>query len=450
MIAQGAKDSRAVGVPGTPAGLQAMHQELGNLPWEALVKPAQQLAAEGFVLGSRQSKTIRWAQQRLSRDPRTKETWLPRGRVPLAGKTIKLPALARALAELAGGARNHFYKGAVAEDLIESTQGAIRQIDLDSYQPYWRMPLRLDYLGNPIWTMPAPSAGGVALAQNLLILQATQAQTKPSDSIERLQLIAEASRRAQVERRLFVLAPERLSNEDQKKARQRWLSPLTWLEKHPIQPGQATASSSLSKDYQASLRELEHTTHLSVIDETGMAVSCTLTLSGSFGIGRQTQTFGIFLNNSVASFSSVGTNVPAAGKRTTSSMAPTIMGGYAIPFPLSEKKEKTKNTIFILGSPGGDTIPSTLTQLILHLVDGESLERAVLAPRFHQAFVPDAIRTERFARLPKSQLHRLKSWGYHLGQSRATIGDANIASRRDGQNFALADPREGGWAAKAE
>ncbi len=437
MIKRGAKGPQAVGVPGTVYGLHLAHERNGRLPWSTVVQPALRLAREGFQLGVRQAQTLIWAQAEFSRDPIAKDTFYKTK--PWQGVRIIQPLLALALSRIAEHGRDGFYSGPTALDLVESLGegGLISLDDLERYEAKVRQPLSLDFYDLRVITMPPPSAGGVAVAQNLLMLEASDVAKLSRYGGRRVHLIAEASRRSQVERQLFVVAPESLSEQEQFAQRARALNPMTWLEDHPISSSRVTQSSSLHPAYRRALSELPHTTHFSVIDGDGNAVSCTVTLSGSFGARIMTRQTGIVLNNSVASFSSMGRNTPAPGQRTTSSMSPTLA-------LLGE------DNLLVLGSPGGNTIPNTVTQMLLMLgLDNDSMAHALTLPRIHQGFAPQHLEMERYAPLPVSVQRQLRDMGHDLKFARNTMGDANIAAYVKGESFAVADKREGGLALAA-
>lgn len=439
MIRDGGRGPASVGVPGTVAGLLMVHARFGKLPLARVLLPAETLARDGYRLGARQALVIGWAARDLSRSPSGSELFLSHGMPPRAGQKLKNLGLARAIRRIIDSGPAGFYEGPTANDIVQSlgAQGLLTHQDLLSYRARFRRPLRFDYRGYAVITMPPPSAGGVALAQSLLQLQAVRVHDHPADSVLRLHGIAEASRRAQVERRFFVVDPDVLTETQRSERARRWFDSSTWLAAHPIDWGRATPSASLHELYPEASKELEHTTHISVIDRLGNAVSCTVTLSASFGARVVTRETGIVLNNAVASFGSVGDNVAAPAQRTISSMAPTLLFAKGEGF-------------LVLGSPGGDTIPSTLTQLILRLTtDGQGVKAATLAPRFHQAFVPDELGMESSHPLAPALVRGLAAIGHRVRVSRATQGDAHTAVFLDGTLAAYADPREGGSARAA-
>jgi gamma-glutamyltranspeptidase / glutathione hydrolase len=439
MIRAGGRGPVSVGVPGTVAGLHAAHERHGKLPWHDVVRPASLLAEQGYRLGKRQAQTIEWSASDLRKDPVARAAFFEGNQPKRPGSLITRPKLALALTRIMDQGPRGFYEGDTAQDIVASLgkEGLITLEDLKAYRPTFREPLCFDFQGVRIITMPAPSAGGVALSQTLLMLAAQQVENTSRGSPGRLHLFSETSRRAQAERQLFVVSPEALTESERGAHLARVLDPQTWLGAHPIAADKVTASSDLHPSYARLLAELEHTTHLSVIDAQGDLVSLTVTLSGSYGSRIFTKQTGIVLNNSTASFSSVGQNTPAPGRRTTSSMAPTL----AI---------APDGSALVLGSPGGDTIPSTLSQLLLHLtVDRLSLKEAVEAPRVHQTFAPGTLFTESERPLATELRAQLNAMGHKIVPRKSAIGDANVAGRVGENTFAVCDSREGGAALAA-
>lgn len=440
MIRSGGRGAASVGVPGTVAGLHMAHERHGKLSWAELLQPALDLARHGYPLGDRQAQTVVWAESDLRRDAIARSVFFKDEKPAAPGTIIKRPRLEVALRRIADEGPKGFYEGPTALDIVESLgqEGLLTRADLQGYRAKVREPLCYDFQGVRVIAPPAPSAGGVALTQALLILNESGIEKTQPDSAHRLHLFAEASRRAQAERQLFVVAPEALTAAEKTAQAARALDPQTWLKVHPINPEKATPSSDLDSSYAKVLAEQEHTTHLSVIDAEGGLVSLTVTLSGSYGSRIFTKKTGIVLNNSTASFASVGVNTPQAGRRTTSSMAPTLalLG---------------KSGALVLGSPGGDTIPSTVGQLMLHLlVDDKNLKEAVVAPRVHQTFAPGSLTTEKAHPLSPEIRRQLEKRGHRIEARRSAIGDANIAARLGETSFAVCDDREGGAAIAAK
>jgi gamma-glutamyltranspeptidase/glutathione hydrolase len=427
----------SVGVPGSVAGLELAHDRFGRLPRADVIAPAISLA-RGHALGQHQADLLKSSFNALSLDAAARAIF-GKDKKPLpAGATLVQRDLAATLQRISDRGRDGFYTGRTAQALIGLARGLISGADLAAYRAKWREPLRFDYHGLAVEVMPPPSAGGVAVTQTLLMLQALHAELLPHDSAAELHLFIEASRRAQAERRFGVIDPDALSADASAKKRARWLDPQTWLAGTPIDPDHATPSASLRLPLADDAHESEQTTHFSVIDAEGMVVSCTTTLSASYGAKLVLPGTGVVLNNSVASFSSSGENQPVGGRRTTSSMSPTLVLQGVEP-------------VLVLGSPGGDTIPSTVVQVLRHLVDhGESLSAAVDAPRIHHGFLPDQVRFESPHAPSAEVLRELTRRGHQLKRSPSSIGDANEILIQGNVAWAYADPRERGLALAAQ
>jgi len=257
-----------------------------------------------------------------------------------------------------------------------------------------------------------------------------------SEDASSLHALLELERRAQALRRFHVVDPDALDDAGRHAMLGRFLEPGA-LVAVPVDPAHATPSAKVHPLYADALRELEHTTHLSVVDADGMVVSLTTTLSASFGSKIMVPATGVLLGNAVASFGSSGDNQPAPGRRTTSSMAPTlVLAG--------------KDPVLVLGTPGGDTIPSTLSLLVVRLLDQRMpLDAAVDAPRLHHGFVPDAVRYEAARPPAAALLGELKARGHQLLRSWASQGDASVLALSGATASGYADPREGPGLASA-
>jgi gamma-glutamyltranspeptidase / glutathione hydrolase len=427
----------SVGIPGSVAGLELLHDRFGKLTRAEVIAPAIALA-RGHTLGAHQAGLLAGSWPALARDPSARAIFGHGNKPYAAGERLAQRDLAATLQRISEHGRDGFYTGPTARALSSLPHGLISSADLSTYQAKWREPLRFDYEGFEVEVMPPPSAGGVAVTQMLLMLQSLHASAQAHDSASELHLFIEASRRAQAERRFGVIDPDALSPEENAKKRARWLDPTAWLSVSPIDPEHATPSASVHPLFAEALREFEHTTHLSVVDRDGMVVSLTTTLSASYGARLVAPGTGVMLNNSVASFASQGDNVAVGGRRTVSSMAPTLVLASG-------------NPVLVLGTPGGDTIPSTIVQVLRHVVDhGESLSAAVDAGRIHQAFVPDEVRYEPRTPPPSAVLRELTRLGHTLKKSRWAIGDANEIVIQGKVAWAYADPRELGLALAAQ
>ena len=426
----------SVGVPGSVAGLELVHDRFGRLPRATLIAPAIELA-RGHALGVHQAALLAGSYKSLSLDPAARAIFGKEGKPLLSGQRLVQRDLATALKRISDQGRDGFYSGATASALTGLARGLISSADLAAYQAKWREPLRFVYHGLTVEVMPAPSAGGVAVTQMLLMLQALHADALPHDSAAELHLFIEAARRAQAERRFGVVDPDALSPLQNAQKRARWLDPNAWLQSAPIDPEHATPSANLRLPLNDDPAESEHTTHFSVVDAEGMVVSCTTTLSASYGARLVLPGTGVVLNNSVASFSGSGDNQPVGGRRTVSSMAPTLVLDGESP-------------LLVLGTPGGDTIPSTIVQVLRHIVDhAESLSAAVDAARVHHGFLPDRVRYEPRNAPPAAALRELTRRGHKL-RAQSAIGDANELLIQGNVAWAYADPREFGLALAAK
>ena len=432
----GAKGGAAVGVPGSVAGLLLTHERFGRLPRADVLAPAIALAQKGFVLGRRQAELLAASYDALAKDATLAKRFGKDKKPKPQGAHVVQPELATVLSRIQQDGAPGFYSGPTALALTRAPGSLLSLHDLEAYRAVERTPLRSTYRGLGIETMPPPSAGGVALTEMLGLLELLRAHE--AHGADELHLFLEASRRAQAERRFGVSDPDALDATTLQGQLARFLAPQALLERAPIERERATPSAKLVNLYPGALEESEQTTHLSVVDAAGMVVSLTTTLSASFGAKLTAPGTGIVLNNSVASFSRSGPNQPAPGRRTTSSMAPTLVldGGQVV---------------LVLGTPGGDTIPSTIVQVLRHVVDhGLPLDQAVTAPRVHQAFLPDRARFETRRPLEPALITALRALGHDLRGSHLAMGDSNDLLLEDEQAYGVADPRGGGLAAAPE
>lgn len=444
MLARGASGPSSVGVPGTVAGLLEAHARWGKLPRAAVLQPAIDLARDGHALGERQAKTIRWAWADLKRDPESRRIFgrpASRGGGPLrAGELLVQPDLARTLERLRDSGQDDFYRGQTAQaiDLVMRQRGGLVSLeDLGEYVVRERAPLSVEYRGVHVETLGPPSAGSVAVIEMLAMFERLEAWKSAPGSAEALHLFAEVARRAQAERRFGegVVDPDTAEQVDVEAAQRRWRRGGDWLERFPIEPERASRSADLHPLPNGERRESYDTTHLSTADADGWVVSCTTTLSRGFGARFVVPGTGVLMNNSLAAFSVLGSDLPKPGRRMASSMSPTLVSLGDAP-------------VLVLGSPGGDTIPNTVVQVLRNLVDYQMpLDQAIESPRVHHGFVPDELQYE--ATRPPSVAVRaeLRRKGHILTSPRSAIGDANSILVWQGVFWGHADTREGGLAA---
>jgi gamma-glutamyltranspeptidase/glutathione hydrolase len=432
----------AAGVPGSPTGLFELHRRLGRLPWARVVAPAVRLAGEGFVVTPRLHDEIVASQELLARFPETAAVWLPEGRAPAVGSVMKLPRLAAALAAYAERGPDALTAGAAAAAIVAASRahgGILTVEDLASYTPVWREPIVVRAYGWKVASMSLPSSGGIILAETLGILERLGWAKLPPGSVERIHLIAETWRRVYADRFLLGDPATTLAGPAQ-------LLDPGWLAKRAseIDGSRSTPSVRIQPWARPTPTEKLETTHLSVLDGEGNAVSLTTTLNESFGCGLLVPELEILLNNEMDDFATAPgrpnlygliqgeANAVGPGKRMLSSMSPTI--GWR------------GSEVLVLGSPGGSRIPTATVQVFLDVViDGDALETAVGRPRIHHQWLPDELRYETGAidRATRFELarrgHTLRSIG-HLGEVQA------VRRGGDGRFQAAGDPRGPGAA----
>ncbi len=433
MIAQKGTGPVAPGVPGSVAGLLLAERRFGKLPRERVFAPAVALARDGVTLSRDEAAVLaaHWDALKLDRTAQ-KVFGDGHGAALRAGARVVQPALAATLKNIATNGEAAFYEGTAAESVVRATAGHVSPADLRGYRAIEREPIRVRYRGFELETMPPPSAGGLVLAGTLAALEQLEPTPPAAEDADSLHLVIELWRRAQALRRFQVVDPDALDEAGRHALVAHFLEPAALLAV-PIDPTRATPSERVHPLYTEALRELEHTTHLSVIDADGTVVALTTTLSASFGAKIMVPATGVLLGNAVASFSSMGDNQPVPGRRTTSSMAPTLLLENGAPR-------------LVLGTPGGDTIPSTLGLIVTRLVDfHEPLDVAVDAGRIHHGFVPDYVRFEASRPLAAPIRAGLAAKGHQFFRSFLAQGDASvILVADDGKTaFGYADPREG-------
>lgn len=396
----------SVGVPGTVAGLWKAHQKLGKLPWEELVQPAIDLAEKGMP----STWGMRGFLERLQRgydDPMydaTKEAFLKNGKdLYEPGELWKQPDLAATLKRIQKNGKDGFYKGKTAKLLAKYMKkhgGIITEEDLAKYEAEEVQPIHGTYRGYDVYAMCPPSSGGVALVEMLNILEGFELDDIGHNSASYLHLLTEAMRRAYADRALHLGDPnfnpnmplEKLTS----KAYARQLrQTIDWYK--------ASESDSASFNQALMRKESEETTHFSVVDSEGNAVSLTYTLEQGYGSKLTVEGAGFLLNNEMGDFNPVpgvtnrrgqiGTkpNLVEPEKRMLSSMTPTIVA-------------KDGKPVIVIGSPGGRTIINTVLQVILNVVDHDmNIAQAIEAGRIHHQWLPDVTSFEQGSISPDTQ-----------------------------------------------
>jgi gamma-glutamyltranspeptidase/glutathione hydrolase len=435
-------------VPGVVAGLNLARERFGSRPLAELLGPSIALAREGHGYSERQALVLGWYWDRLKKDPVARAIFGtgPGKERPIgAGYRLRQPRLAETLEAIAAGGDAAFYRGAIAERLakaMEKNGGIVTAEDLAGYRAVVRPPLSLVYRGFVVHTMPPPSMGGVALAAILLNLDALDAERAAPGSADSSHLFIEAARRGYADRRAVGADPAFVDRALVDPLLGRIVDPGYHRARAPaVDRSRATPSLAL-KPLGGTVSQGEssgETTHFSVVDGAGNAVACTTTLSAAFGAHVIVPETGVILSNAMGAFSPSGVNALAPGKRMASSMTPTLLVASG-------------RTVAVLGTPGGDTIPGTVAQVVRNLVDYRmTIDQAIDAGRVHQQYLPDTVRYET-ERAPAPGVRReLERRGHKLQASSIPLGDLNgiVVDAKKGVAWGFADARKGGLALAA-
>jgi gamma-glutamyltranspeptidase/glutathione hydrolase len=383
------KSPLAIGIPGTIAGVFAVHAKLGSLPIEAILKPVIELAERGVAVTQKQEERLNHYHDELNKTNGPNSVL---SKVYKEKDTIKYPALAATLRRISKNGRDEFYKGETAKTLVGYLQekGAIITMeDLAQYEAQWRTPLSFKYKDLNIISMAPPSSGGICLAQIFEMIAPYDLAKMGHNSTKSIQVIVEAERRAYADRNYFLGDPDfvkmplnALMDDNYLKQRMATFS-----------FDRATSSSDI-KEGNVTYNESMETTHYSIVDQFGNAIAATTTLNAGYGSKYYCDDLGFFLNNEMDDFSAkagvpnmfglVGNeaNSIAPQKRMLSSMTPTIV-------------ERNGKLLMAVGSPGGSTIITSVLQTILNVYEYNfSMQEAVNAPRFHHQWLPDLITFE--------------------------------------------------------
>ncbi|AWX46217.1 Gamma-glutamyltransferase [Flagellimonas maritima] len=409
------KGATASGVPGTVAGVMEVYKKFGSLPLADLLSPAIKLAQRGVLVTEKQAKRLESYRENFIEvnGDSTKFAALFK-----QGDTIKYPALAKTLQKILEKGKDGFYKGEVAEKLAAFMQekgGYITEEDLAKYEAKWRQPIIFNYKDLRIISMSPPSSGGVTINQILKMMEPYEVSDYGHNSAKTIQLFTEASRRAYADRNYYLGDPDFVDipldvilSDSYLKDRMQNFS----FDK-------ATLSSDVERGNVEIVESME-TTHYSIVDSNGNAISATITLNGGYGSKLYVEELGFFMNNEMDDFSSkpgvpnmfgligADANSIAAEKRMLSSMTPTIV-------------EKDGKLYMVVGTPGGSTIITAVTQTILNVYEFNlSMQDAVNAPRFHHQWLPDVVifEPEGFSTTLKDEL---KSKGYIINEERTPI-----------------------------
>ncbi len=450
---------RSVGVPGSVAGLVYAEKKYGKLSLEKVIAPAIKLAREGFPLAYEDTQDLK-RDEYLAQFPESKRIFQRDGNYYQPGELFKQPELARTLERIAKNP-DDFYHGAMARELaaaIHKGGGLVTAADLAAYEVKEREPIRGSYRGYEIISAPPPSSGGVALIEILNILEGFDLAKLGNRSGGAIHLEAEAFRRAFYDRADFLGDPDfakvPVAQLIDKKYAAAW--------RDSIDPNHASASKDLKRpsifselervaqSRHAAIREPENTTHYSVVDAEGNAVSVTTTLNDSFGSRVTAEGLGFLLNDEMDDFAAKQgvpnaygliqgpANAIGPGKRPLSAMTPTIV--------LRKDGPKDGKLFLVLGSPGGPTIITTVANILIGVVDFSlDIAEAVNAPRFHHQWLPDGILVE--DRLSPDTMNVLRSKGHQLSV-RHFWGDGEciMINPKSGERLGASDGRNNGKA----
>jgi len=432
----------AVGVPGTIAGIFAVHEKLGSLPINIILEPVIALARDGYVLTEDQAKRFNFYGP-IFKEVNGEESIYTE--VFKAGDLFKNEALANTLSRVSKNGRMEFYGGETGKKLAEYVQkknGIITIEDLEAYEAEWREPITFNYKDINVISMAPPSSGGICLAQILKMLEPYDLSGYGHNSEKAIQLITEAERRAYADRSYYLGDPDFVSIPTDTLISSSYLNGRM----DDFSFDRATVSSEMSygaiEGFAVGQQESTETTHYSIIDQKGNAIAVTTTLNAAFGSKLYVKELGFFLNNEMDDFSAkpgepnmfglIGgeANAIVPQKRMLSSMTPTLV-------------EKDDKLWMSLGTPGGSTIITSVLQTILNVYEFDmGMQEAVNAPRFHHQWLPDVVQFE-----PESfdaqTLDTLRKKGYSIDEvNTPVIGKVDaILVRPDGSLEGGADIR---------
>ncbi len=430
---------KSVGVPGTVAGFAMAHRKYGTRDWKRLVDPAVRLAADGIDVTAGFAGALSWGMSEdLKKYPATVAAYTKNGTPYVVGERIRQPDLARSLTRIRDQGQDGFYRGETARLLAEEMRrggGLITEEDLARYEAKERAPIRGTYRGYEIISMPPPSSGGVALVEMLNILEGYDLAAATHNSPRYVHLVTEAMRRAFLDRARYMGDPDYTTPPIERLTSKAYAAEL----RKTILDDRASPSAPAQV---AQRYESNQTTHYSVVDASGMAVSVTYTLENGFGLGAVVPRAGFLLNNEMGDFNGkpgvtdstglIGTdaNLARPGKRMLSSMTPTILA-------------KDGKLVAVVGSPGGRTIINTVLQVVLNLIDSRMpIQDAVNARRFHHQWLPDWVFGEKDAFTPAT-VAALEAMGYRvrLGGDQGTAHSIFVDART-GARIGAPDPRD--------
>jgi gamma-glutamyltranspeptidase/glutathione hydrolase len=435
----------AAGVPGTVSGMWEAHQRFGSMEWADLLNPAIELA-DGFQIRERFLGSLGPTMvQALSAYPASAAQFLPRdGQPPIVGDTLRQTDLAATLRRVQDQGPDGFYRGETADLIVAEMRrgdGLITHEDLEQYRAAWRDPISFTYRGHTVISMPPSSSGGATMAEMANILEQYDVAAMTWHGPEMLHLYVEAWKRAYADRNHYLADPDFI---DMPMAR---MTSAGYAAERAstIDPGAATPSADIGPGMEGP-DEGENTTHFSIVDSDGNAVSVTTTINSWYGSKVTVSGAGFVLNNEMDDFAAKpGTpnqfglvqgenNAVGPGKRMLSAMTPSIVLG-----PTGELR-------MITGTPGGSTIITTVFQTISNVLDyGMNVVQAVNAPRVHHQHLPDQIYFESGG-LDLATVEALEALGHRVVERGDVSGDVQAILMDGGMITAWSDPRRGGAA----
>ncbi len=445
---------RAAAVPGTVRGLETAHKKYGRKPWAELLKPAIELAARGHALSWGRADMLK-NETKLRGFPETRRIFLKGGEFFEPGERLVQPELAETLHRIARDGARDFYEGETARRLAAASAangGLITLADLKGYNVSERQPLEANYRGYHIITMPPSSAGGVALLQMLGILEGSGYEKEGAGSAAAIHFMTEAMRRVYADRSQYFGDPDFVKIPVAGLLDKAYLARL----RQSIDPRHATPSDSVrpgviadgiagrgvrNAEYRTAIPlESAETTHFSIVDGDGNAVALTYTLNARYGSGVVVPGLGFFLNDNMDNFAArpghtnqyglvqQESNAIAPRRRPVSSMTPVIV--------LRDGK-----LYFVAGTPGGTTIPNTMLQIVVNILDfGMNVQEALNRPRFHHQWLPDILYLEAEAGISPDTVRPLKERGHNI-EFKLSNNDVNAILADGGWLQGAVDPR---------
>lgn len=433
----------AVGVPGTVMGLVQALQKYGSLSLTEVLQPAIQLASKGFPVDRDLATSLQRSAKRLTRWPATAKVFFHADGTPYqSGEIFKQPDLARTLNKIASSGAAAFYQGDIAQSIVDAVNQAGGQMqlkDMLNYQLKLRQPVSGTYRGYRIDSMPPPSSGGTHIIEILNIMEQRDITASGHNSANSIHYMAEAMRRAYADRSEYLGDPDFVNVPVKQLTDKNYARKLA----EQINMQQASQSQAIKPGLEI-VPESPQTTHFSVVDQWGNAVSNTYTLNFSYGSGLLAEGTGVLLNNEMDDFSAkpgvanayglIGgeANAVEARKRPLSSMSPTIVF-----------KPDSDDVFLVSGSPGGSRIITTTLQIISNVIDHHlNIAEATLAPRFHHQWLPDKLTLEKGFSLDTIRI--LQQKGHEIDASHWAMGSTQSILRVDDGWTGFSDLRQSG------